>query len=335
MGMLINGNWSNEDQLYKSGEYIRQPSRYNEDISEEVVSAIVNQPKRFHLIASWSCPWSHRTMLIRQLKGLDKYIPLHIAGGKRVQGYPINNGKTWTIPGCNKTIVHLHELYTFNDANFTGRSTVPVLWDSESLQVISNESSKIMRAFDKVKFHLEIPTFQLAPNKLLADIESLNAWIYQNLANGVYRAGRAKTQQAYEHAEQHVFDTLDALEHTLKQNRFLLGNTITESDWCLFPTLVRFDIEYSLHNRCSRRSLKDYPNLWAYARGLYSFQGVAQTINFDAIHLSNYPDAEVIPVKRNSNWEEPHNRRDLGEAVCLSEKGDRYVISELTSLSCV
>lgn len=332
MGMLINGLWSEEDHIYKGGEYIRQHSVYSNDIGAETVAAIVREPGRFHLIASWSCPWSHRAMLIRQIKGLAQYIPLHITGGKRLQGYSANFGNNWQVPGCEKMIVHLHELYTLNDPYFTGRSTVPILWDSYKLKVVSNESSKIVRALDAVKLSKEgntdMPNFTLYPSCIRADIDALNDLIYSNLSNAVYRADFAKEPLAYRKAVAQVFGMLDELETRLAESRYLFGDVISEADWRLFPTLVRFDLDYNLNGKCTRRRLVDYPNLWGYARDLYSWHGVSDTVNFEAIHESNYLDSLIVPDMPLNDWRKPHKRHEMGVTSIMLLSGEKVTFNK-------
>ena len=336
MGMIVNGKWTEEDKIFKNGEYIRQVSTHNEEICDEIINAIYEQPGRFHLITSWSCPWSHRANLIRQIKGLSPYVRLHVTGGKRVQGYPANNGNKWQVPGSERKIIHLHELYTLNDLSYTGRSTVPVLWDSFTLKVVSNESSKIIRAFDAVTIKqsnsLINRDFTLIPDNILTSIDALNEQIYHCLSNGVYRARFAQSQHAYEEAVKQVFGMLEVLDTRLASNRYLFGDVITESDWCLFPTLVRFDIDYHLHSGCSQLRLTDFPNLWGYARDLYSIDGVSKTVNFQAIHLSNYIDSVVVPLMPVHDWNTPHNRDEIGKRCVMSRIGEKFALDRTHSL---
>ena len=329
MAMLIDGVWSETDEIIKNGVYVRQQSIHDDEINDETIFTISSQPGRFSLIASWSCPWSHRVMLIRRLKGLDDHMPLHMTGGKRIQGYPANFGKKWKVPGTNNTIIHLHQLYCLNNPQHTGRPTVPVLWDSQEHKIISDESAKIMRAFDAItltntKNHLNL-TF--VPQHLVEEINTINEIIYINLSNGVYRSGFAESQQAYDEAVDQVFNMLEELENHLAESRYLFGEIITESDLRLFPTLVRFDLDYFLHSRCSIRRLVDYPNLWAYARDLYSIKGVAETIDFDAINMSNHRDKNVISRMPITDWLESHGREKFGSAKITLKSGG-YVSAE-------
>ncbi len=316
MAMLVSGMWSEIDQIIEDGKYVRQISVHNDKICDRIITSISECPGRFHLIASWSCPWSHRTMLMRQLKGLEDYIPLHMTGGEKVEGYSANFGNPWSVPGADTSIIHLHQLYTFNNPHHTGRPTVPILWDSQEQKIVSDESAKIMRALNSVKIasfsSVCRANYTLVPAALANEIDIINDRIYQKLSNGVYRAGFAQSQSAYDIAVSQVFDMLDELEQHLADKRYLMGAVITEADWRLFPTLLRFDIDYFVHSRCSRRRLVDYTNLWAYARDLYAWKGVAQTINLEAIHLSNYSGEDIVAEMPSIDWAALHGRERLG-----------------------
>jgi len=303
MGMLINGQWSEQDKTIINGAYVRNTSKCDLPIN---ANDIIEQPGRFILIASWSCPWSHRTMLIRQQLGLSDYLPLHITGGKKVQGYSADNGIMWSVPGSTISILHLHQLYTLSDGNYTGRSTVPILWDSHSQTIISNESTRIIDIFSAITLpgqrQTAAVTRGLVPKHLTQAIDTLNTDIYNQLTNGVYQAGFAQTQTAYNIAVRKVFTMLDKLNRRLATNRYLMGPALTLADWFLFPNLVRFDIDYYLHSRCTQQRLSDFPHLWSYARNIYNQPGIADTVNFDAIHKSNYHDSKILPLMPEQNW---------------------------------
>lgn len=301
MGMLIAGQWCEQDNIIIDGAYQRNLSNCRAEIEP---NDIIDYPGRFHLIASWSCPWSHRTMLIRQLKGLAAYMPLHVTGGKKVQGYAADHGNKWQVPGSQVNILHLHQLYCLNDSNYTGRSTVPILWDSQQQQIISNESTHIMQIFDQLLTpkNSHLPQLQLVPLHLKGAIEKLNEQIYSQLSNAVYRAGFAQSQNAYDEAVHSVFAMLEKLNTRLATSRYLMGDAVTQADWLLFPNLVRFDIDYYLHSRCTMSKLTDYKHLFKYARELYNMPGIADTVNFSAIHKSNYQDSQVLPVMPDIDW---------------------------------
>lgn len=308
MGMIIAGRWSDEDQIVRDGAFVRPTSVHNKVIDQCVLKAMLEEPGRFHLIGSWTCPWSHRTLILRRLKGLEDIVPLHITGGIRYQGYPANFNLSWKVPGSNRSVLHLHELYAISDENYTGRSTLPILWDSKTQTIVSNESSHIMRAFEIIEVPGEENQVDFLPMNRIETLDAMNDKIYHGLSNGTYKARFAETQQAYDDAVTLVFDTLDELELLLSKQRYLLGDELSEADWRLFPTLVRFDIEYYVHSRCSKKRLIDYPMLWAYARELYAQPGIRETVNFAAIHLGNYDLGEIIPKRPEIDWNEPHHR---------------------------
>lgn len=334
MGMLIDGRWSEEDRVIQDGAYRRPAGGFDGEIDAATVTALRMAPGRFHLIASMSCPWSHRAMLVRRLKGLQGCIPMQIAGGERVQGYPANGGDSWAVPGADTTIVHLHQLYALSDPTFTGRVTVPVLWDAQEQRIVSNESAKIIRAFDAATG--ERPDFTLVPDTLRDAIDDLNRHLYEGLSNAVYRAGFAEAQSAYDAAVTEVFETLNGLETRLSDQRYLHGAAITESDWRLFPTLVRFDAIYHVLFRCARRRLIDYPALWAYARDLYGWAGIAETVDFDIMRAASYRSDRtnnptgIVAVAPDVDWRAPHGRETLGPAQIMRRTGESIVIDPTT-----
>lgn len=331
MGMVIDGQWSDEDRTIEEGAFKRAPSRFDLEIPREVVSGLRHESGRYHLIASMSCPWSQRAILARQLKGLVADVPLHLAGGQRIEGYPANGGDPWRVPGTDRDIVHLHELYTLSLPDYTGRVTVPILWDSRTLRIVSNESARIMRAFDASPDPNSLD-YTLVPDALSAAIDRLNLELHDGLSNATYRAGFAESQAAYDLAVEDVFSTLDSLEARLATQRFLHGSVISESDWRLFPTLVRFDILYYLFSRCTLRRLVDYPHLWAYARDLFSWPGVADTVDFDAIRRAAYIDQPqsnpfgILAIAPDIDWRAPHTRAQLGPVQVATRTGDRRTV---------
>lgn len=332
MGMVIDGRWCDEDRVIEDGAYRRAPGHFGQEVPAAVIDGLRAEPGRYHLIASMSCPWSQRTILARQLKGLTAEVPLHLAGGARVEGYPANGGAPWRIPGTDRDIVHLHQLYTHSLPDFTGRVTVPILWDSQELRIVSNESARIMRAFDAAPA-ADALDYTLAPAALSTAIDTLNVRIHDGLSNAAYRAGFAESQAAYDVAVKDVFDTLDELEARLTTRRFLHGSVITESDWRLFPSLVRFDVIYYLFSRCTLRRLIDYPHLWAYARDLFAWPGVAATVDFDAIRRAAYvddPEANpfgILAIAPDIDWRAPHGRERLGPAELALRSGGRRTVS--------
>lgn len=336
--MMIDGRWSDEYRAIEDGAFKRQPSRFRDPLTSETVKSLRDSPDRYHLIASLSCPWSHRTLLARNLKGLEDLVPLQIAGGIRVQGYPVNGGDPWRVPGTQEEIAHVHELYSRTDTSYTGRATVPLLWDSHEQRILSNESLQILRLFDEVPARDDQLDFTLRPLGLLAEIEFLNSRLHDELANAVYRAGLARCQKLYEAAVGEVFVMLEELEQRLASQRFLFGAVLTESDVHLLPVLLRFDSVYYTHFRCCRRRLVDYVNLWAYARDLYRWRGVAATTDFLTIRQGYYlNDGDCNPyglvaVAPDIDWSAPHHRDSLSDAQLAKRAGGSFAVDPITLL---
>lgn len=320
MGMLIDGRWIDDaDQIIKDGAFVRAVSSFDTAVPPAAIAAIADGAASHVLIASFSCPWSHRTTLVRALKGLGDRLPMRVAGGPRVQGYGLVAGTAdLGLPG-----IHVHQLYTATDPAYTGRATVPVLWDRARQRIVSSGSAQIMRALDAIPADRD---FVLVPSHLSSEIESINHHIHGSLSNAVYRAGLAQTQSAYAAAVSEVFATLEGLEARLAASRYLLGNVVTESDWRLFPTLIRFDAVYNTHFRCTRRRLVDYPALSAYSRDLFGWHGIAATVDFDAILAGYYlndadhnPHAIVAELPA-VDWRAAHGRDHLGPSQVWSRQ---------------
>ncbi|MCZ4282880.1 glutathione S-transferase C-terminal domain-containing protein [Kiloniella laminariae] len=345
MGMLVKGLWQEEDQIIQSGVFVRPASIYAQEIPTEVIQGLIREPGRYHLIASGSCQWSHRAVILRHLMKLQDYIPLHLAHGPRLEGYAINGGADWQIPGSQKIplsrdgirIKHLHQLYSHSVPDYTGRVTVPLLWDSWQQKIISNESAMIMQAFDATSAFL-IPAgvdYSFFPAKLESEMKELDQRIYHRLGNGVYRAGFAQSQEAYDVAIDDVFSELDELENHLRENRFLFGDIITASDWKLFTTLVRFDSVYYHLHRCTKQRLIDYPSLWSYSRELYSWPVIFSSVDFSMIRDASYKNdtshnpTGIIPVAPAADWLAPHNREKLSSAMIMTRSGEKIPLSLL------
>ncbi len=324
MGMLINGIWSEEDRTFEEGAYVRMASPI------QGAAGLCEEQGRFWLIASKSCPWSHRAVLLHSLKGLGDLIPIHFAHGPRIEGYAANGGKSWQVPGAAKTVRHLHQLYSLHDEAFTGRVTVPLLWDGADQQIISNDSADMLRLFDGLG-NQRGRDFTLRPPSLAQAIDAANEEIYEGLNNAVYRAGFARAQSAYEAAVDEVFKTLDRLEARLETSRYYFGAALSETDLRLFPTLVRFDAVYHILFKCSRRRLVDYPNLWAYVRDLYSWAGVAETVDLEAIRQASYladtsDPYPIVAVQPDLDWTLPHGRERLGAACLFARDGESFAV---------
>ncbi|KAA6186332.1 glutathione S-transferase family protein [Thiohalocapsa marina] len=271
-------------------------------------------PGRYHLYVSYACPWAHRTLIVRALKGLDKAISVSVV-------HPIMPAESWVFgeyPGSTPDQVHgfsrLGQLYEQSAPGFDGVVTVPVLYDMERQCIVNNESSEIIRMLNRAFDAWGCAELDFYPAHLRDEIDAVNALVYENINNGVYRAGFATTQQAYEAAYDQLFDTLDALETRLGRQRYLVGDRITEADWRLFPTLVRFDAVYHGHFKCNRQRLVDYPNLWSYTRELYQIPGVAETVHMDHIKLHYYGSHRginptgIVPKGPDLDFSTPHGR---------------------------
>jgi putative glutathione S-transferase len=281
------------------------------------------EPGRYHLYVSYACPWAHRAIIYRSLLGLEDAISMSVVN-------PINLGEGWDFgdyPGATKDEAngaqHLHEVYTRAEPDFTGKVTVPTLWDRKTGTVVNNESSEIIRMMGDAFREIATRWRDLYPDDLAPEIDALNAVIYKTVNNGVYRCGFARSQAAYTAAVTALFETLDQLEARLDGRRYLLGDRMTEADWRLFTTLVRFDLVYYGHFKCNLRRLEQYENLWAYTRDLYHHPGVAETVRFDHIK-DHYYGAQlrvnpsgIIPIGPRVDFDQaPAPRQKEGVAGC-------------------
>ncbi|MEJ6393551.1 glutathione S-transferase C-terminal domain-containing protein [Gymnodinialimonas sp. 2305UL16-5] len=281
MGMLINGEWhADADRSMIDGTYRREASALTTSLNAEILQALAHDRDRFYLIASASCPWSHGAVIALVLGQLGETIGIQWAGGPRIEGYGL---KPQGPLAESLPFQHLHQFYTATDPDYTGRATVPVLWDAKQGKVLSNASEDIIAAFD---------TAGQGPDLLLPDqceaIKALTKSIFDGLSNAVYRAGKAERQEEYDDAVDSVFRTMDLLEHRLADQIFLFGDSLTQADIRLFATLVRFDTVYATHFRCTRKRLVDYPNLWRFTRRIYQMPGIAETVDFDEIRYGYY-----------------------------------------------
>jgi putative glutathione S-transferase len=287
MGYLAHGTWVDEwyDTASSGGQFVRQDSRFRAWLGPD--GDYSPEAGRYHLYVSWACPWAHRTLIYRALKGLTDAIGVTV-----VDPLMLSNG--WVIAPDADPVNHaefLWQVYAKADSDYVGRVTVPVLWDRQRETIVNNESGEIIRMFDAWP-GARGPLFR--PPELASDIDALNAEIYPAVNNGVYRAGFATTQAAYEEAYQKLFAMLDRLERRLGDRSFLLGKQVTEADWRLFTTLLRFDPVYHGHFKCNRNRLVDFPELWDYTRTLYQVPGVAETVHFDHIKTHYYGSHRTI-----------------------------------------
>ncbi len=316
MGLLIDGVWHDQwyDTAKSGGRFVRQQSRFRNTVTADGSSGFPAAAGRYHLYVSLACPWAHRTLIFRALKGLEAMIGVSVVD-------PFMGNQGWSFGGAPDTVngaQYLHQVYTKADPQYSGRVTVPVLWDMHQGTIVNNESAEIIRmfnsAFDGVGARVGLDFY---PEVLRPEIDRINAFVYDNVNNGVYRCGFATTQEAYEEAFAALFSALDELEARLSRQRYLVGDRLTEADWRLFTTLVRFDPVYVGHFKCNLRRLMDYPHLWNYLLELYQVSGVAETVNLTHIkrhyyesHTSINP-TRVVPKGPAIDYTAPHNRERL------------------------
>ena len=327
MGLLIDGQW--HDQWYNTeasaGRFIRPESQFRNWITPDGApgpsgeGGFPAEPDRYHLYIAYACPWAHRTLIYRELKGLHDFI-----GVSTVHWYMGEHG--WTFDADPDGLVedrlyshpYLYALYQKAKPDYTGRVTVPVLWDRQRETIVSNESREIIRMFNSAFDGIGATPGDYYPEPLRDSIDAWNAELYENVNNGVYQAGFATRQAAYDEAVMALFETLDRLEGHLGRHRFLLGAQPTEADWRLFPTLLRFDPVYVGHFKTNRRRLVDYPNLWGYTRDLYQWPGIASTIQLDHAKKHYYQSHKtlnptgIVPVGPELDFTQPHHRDRLG-----------------------
>lgn len=317
MGFLVEGVWKDlpRDVRSTGGEFIRPESSFRDRVTADGSSGFKAEAGRYHLYVSLACPWAHRTVIFRKLKGLEKAISVSIVD-------PLMDANGWAFterPGCIPDSVngasYLYEIYLKARPGFSGRVTVPALWDKARGTIVNNESSEIIRMLNSEFDSLAQEALpDMVPADLRPEIDRWNEIVYRTVNNGVYRAGFATSQEKYEKAARELFATLETLEGHLAKSRFLCGERITEADWRLFTTLVRFDTVYHYHFKCNLRRLCDYANLWAYTRELYQVPGVARTVDFWHIKEHYYRSqkevnpSQVVPVGPIVDFSEPHRR---------------------------
>jgi glutathionyl-hydroquinone reductase len=286
MGHLENGVWheGGRDARTVNGEFVRRDSQFRDRVTADGAGGFPAEAGRYHLYVSTACPWAHRTILFRKLKRLEHAISMAIVDPVIVdQGWPIGAGAD-PVNGFH----HLHQVYSKAKPDYTGRVSVPVLWDRKQGAIVNNESSEIIRMLNSEFEAIAGAHDDYYPQRLRGEIDTVNKVVYESINNGVYRCGFATTQDAYERAFDALFAALDEMEARLARSRYLVGERITEADWRLFPTLVRFDAVYYGHFKCNLRRIEDYPNLSNYLRDLYQVPGVAETVDMDHIKRHYY-----------------------------------------------
>jgi putative glutathione S-transferase len=329
MGLLIDGVWHDRgyDTAKTGGKFERSESTFRNWVTADGAAGpsgeggFAAESGRYHLYVSYACPWAHRTLIFRALKGLAPHIGVSVV-------HPDMLSEGWELrddwPGATGDRLHglpyLRDLYLKAEPGMTGRVTVPVLWDKQRETVVSNESAEIIRMFNSAFDGITGDGQDFCPAHLREEIAAVNARTYPGLNNGVYRAGFATTQAAYDEAVAEVFDTLDWMEERLSRQRYLAGQQITEADWRALPTLLRFDPVYHGHFKCNRARIVDFPAIFAYARELYQVPGVADTVHFDHItrhyhfsHESINPH-RIVPIGPRIDWDAPHGREALQAA---------------------
>ena len=319
MGLLVDGKW--QDTWYETkstgGRFVRKDSSFRDWIRADGSTAFTPEPGRYHLYVSLACPWAHRTLIFRKLKGLEDAISVSV-----VDPYMLENGWTFSdapgaIPDHVNHATYLHEIYTKADPSYTGRVTVPVLWDKKNGTIVSNESSEIIRMLNSEFGDLASDDVDYYPEALREEIDEINDFVYPRINNGVYRCGFATTQEAYDEAFEELFSALDELDARLATQRYLVGDRITEADWRLFTTLVRFDPVYVGHFKCNQQRIADYEHLSGYLRELYQMPGIKETVDLDHIKQHYYGSHEtinptrVVPRGPALDLDEPHGREAI------------------------
>ena len=320
MGMLIDGQWHGDkdpdSETGKAGNFQRVASAFRDRVTADGSSGFKAEAGRYHLYVAYTCPWAHRTQIYRALKKLSGAISVAIAiPGLREQGWTFEDNPAF--PDCVPDRIigfrYLHEAYTASDPHYTGKVTVPTLWDKKTGRIVNNESSEIIRMLNSQFAGIGADPADLYPQALRSEIDRINEQVYVNVNNGVYRCGFARSQAAYDEAFDALFATLDEIEARLSRQRYLVGNRVTEADWRLFPTLVRFDVAYFSLFKCNKKRIADYPNLLNYMRELYAAPGVAETVKPRYYVMGYYSITRVnptgiIPKGTPVDFAQPHDR---------------------------
>lgn len=326
MGLLVDGQWVDRwyDTHSNSGRFIRSEAQFRNWITPDGsagptgAAGFKAEADRYHLYVSLACPWAHRTLIFRKLKGLESMISVSVVNPLMVEhGWTFEDGEG-VVPDPLHNARYMHQIYTAAEPEYSGRVTVPLLWDKQQNAPVNNESSEIIRMLNSAFDGVGAQPGDYYPEALRKDIDSQNDRIYDAVNNGVYKAGFATTQAAYEEAVFALFEALDELEDNLAHRRYLLGDQITEADWRLFTTLIRFDAVYHGHFKCNLRRIVDYPHLSAYVRELYQWPQVAETVNMEHIkdhyyrsHATINPTG-VVPAGPILDLEQPHGREAIG-----------------------
>ena len=322
MGLLVDGQWRTDwyDTKSTGGKFVRKESHFRNWVTADGSagptgkSGFKAEAGRYHLYVSLACPWAHRTMIFRQIKGLEAMISVSVVNAIMAdEGWTFEPGDGVVADSVNDK-TRLHQIYTAAMPDYTGRVTVPVLWDKKTNTIVSNESADIIRMFNSAFDDIGATPGDYYPVDNQSQIDEINDWVYDTINNGVYKAGFATTQAAYQEAVSALFDALDKLESILSTQRYLIGDKISEADWRLFTTLVRFDAVYVGHFKCNIRRIADYDHISNYLRELYQYPGIAQTVNIDYIKAHYYGSHKtinptgVIPVGPELDFNQTHDR---------------------------
>ena len=322
MGLLVNGVWKTDwyDTKSSAREFVREDPLFRNWIGEGTEFEV--EPDRYHLYISLACPWAHRALIFRKIKGLEDIINVSIVKAEMLDnGWCVDDDLSRKLNydiSPLKGIEYLRDVYLAAKRDYTGRVTVPILWDKKTDCIVNNESSDIIRMLNSSFEKYSSSRLDFYPVQYRDEIDKLNSIIYNEVNNGVYRAGFATSQQVYQKACFKIFECLDLLEKRLATQRYVVGNSVTEADWRLFTTLIRFDVVYYSHFKTNLKRIEDYPNLSNYVRDLYQCKGIAETVNFDHIkthyfysHHTINP-TRVIPIGPEIDFDRPHNRQEIG-----------------------
>ena len=318
MGLMVEGKWTTEwYQPDEMGRFKRPETQFRKRVTADGSSGFKAEAGRYHLYVSYACPWAHRTMIMRKLKKLEDAISVSVVDPFMGDDGWVFTENPGTVPDTVNHKRFLREIYSMADPDYSGRVTVPVLWDKKEKTIVNNESREILRMLDTEFDAIGDASVNYAPAELLEKIDETQTAIYEPINDGVYRSGFSTTQEAYDEAVTKLFDALDHWETVLDTQRYLCGDVITEADWCMFGTLIRFDPVYVGHFKCNLRRIVDYPNLWNYIKELYQVPGVAETCNFDHIKQHYYQSHKginptgIVPKGPILNFTEPHDRDRL------------------------
>ena len=322
MGMLVDGKWTDEDvrNTDNKGAFQRVESGFRNRVTADGSSGFEAEPGRYHLFVAHNCPWAHRAVMFRRLKKLEEVIGMSVSDRPKLHGWGYSAGIDGMAPSGDGAF-YLYQLYQAADPKATCRVTVPTLWDRKQRTIVNNESSEIIRMLNAEFDAFGDASLDFYPEALRPEIDRINDMVYPGLNNGVYRAGFARTQEAYEEAVKRVFDTLDAMEEILSRRRYLAGDRVTEADWRAFATLVRFDQVYHTHFKCNRKRIGDYANLSNYTRELYQYPGIAETVNVAEIkrgyfgNMAHINPTGIVAIGPEFDLDRPHDRDRLPAAA--------------------